>query len=122
MLVHETIDRHGNPRGLELAFATPRPWLAPGRRIEVRALPTSFGRVSYAIEAAVDSARVVVHVPGRERLRSLRLRLRLPQGKVVSSVLSAGRPIGRFDARTGTITLPPRPGTLELEIGLRNAR
>ena len=43
-LLHETADRQGVPDGLEVAFATPRAWLAPGRRIAARAVPTSFGR------------------------------------------------------------------------------
>jgi hypothetical protein len=118
MLVHETIDRHGRPRGLELAFATPRTWLAPGKEIEVRALPTSFGRVSYSIEATADSAHVTVDIPGRERLRSLRLRLRLPRGKTIAEVLADGVPLRRVDRKSGTITLPTRPGPLELEVAL----
>ena len=38
------------PLGLELAHATPRAWLAPGKRIAVRGMPTSFGPVSYTID------------------------------------------------------------------------
>ncbi|MGZ8694432.1 MAG: hypothetical protein ACXWYS_03230, partial [Gaiellaceae bacterium] len=39
MLVYEPLDRQARPLGLELAFATPRAWLAPGRRIAVHRLP-----------------------------------------------------------------------------------
>jgi hypothetical protein len=116
MLAHETIDARGRPRGLELAFATPRAWLAPGKRIEVRALPTSFGRLSYTIDATADSAHVTIEIPGRERLRSLRLRLRLPRGKTIGSVLADGMPLSRVDRKSGTIALPTRPGPLELEV------
>ena len=35
MLVHETRDKDGSPVGLELAFATPRPWLGDGKTIAV---------------------------------------------------------------------------------------
>ena len=51
LLVHETRDAGGAPHGLELAFATPRPWLRAGRRIAVERAPTSFGPVSYSLEA-----------------------------------------------------------------------
>ena len=40
MLVHET------PGGLELAYATPRAWLEPGKRIAVNRAPTGFGPIS----------------------------------------------------------------------------
>jgi hypothetical protein len=74
LLVHERGD------GLELAFATPRGWLEPGKRIAVTALPTRFGAVSYAIESQADAVRVQVDVPSRPRPRTLKLRLRLPGG------------------------------------------
>ncbi|HUF02404.1 MAG TPA: hypothetical protein VMN35_08265 [Gaiellaceae bacterium] len=120
MLVHETTDRKGRPRGLELAFATPRPWLRPGKRIEVRRIPTSFGRLSFTIEASSDSARVTVQVPDRSPLRSLKLRLRLPQGKKVAGVLTDdGRSVGRVLADRETIELPRAPGPLELEVRFR---
>ncbi len=118
MLVHETTDRRGAPRGLELAYATPRAWLEPGKRIEVRALPTSFGRVSFTIDATDVSAQVLLTVPDREPLRSLRLRLRLPRGKAIASILLDGVPFSRFDAASGTIDLPTRPGPLELGVTL----
>ncbi|HSJ94241.1 MAG TPA: hypothetical protein VK896_09425 [Gaiellaceae bacterium] len=116
MLVHETVDRAGRPRGLELAFATPRAWLAPGQRIAVGRLPTSFGRVSYSIEAEMDAAEVTLEVPGRARLATLRLRLRLPDGKRVLSVLRDGVPYGRVLADRQTIDLPPTPGALALQV------
>ena len=36
VLVHETTGADGSPQGLELAYATPRAWLAPGKEIAVR--------------------------------------------------------------------------------------
>jgi len=86
MLVHETRDRRGAPRGLQLAYATPRAWLEPGRRIEVRNAPTSFGPLSYVIISSANATRVVVDVPDRRSLTTLTLRLRLPRG---SSLLRA---------------------------------
>jgi hypothetical protein len=118
MLVHETQDRKGMPRGLELAYSTPRTWLAPGKRIEVRRLPTSFGRVSFSVERSGDSAHVSIDVPDREPLRSLRLRLRLPRGQRIAEVLLDGLPYGEILPDGETIVLPPNAGPLELEARL----
>jgi hypothetical protein len=119
MLVHETTDRKGRPRGLELAFSTPRSWLRAGKTIEVRRMPTSFGRVSFSIEAAVGSTRVSLQIPDREPLRSLRLRLRLPEGAKIAGVLSAGLPVGRVLPDGETIELPRSPGVLDLDVAFR---
>jgi hypothetical protein len=107
-LVHET------PAGLELAYATPRAWLAPGRHVAVRDAPTSFGPLSYSIDAGPASAHVVVGVPSRARPRVLRLRLRLPGGRRLAAVTLGGTPFPRFNASTGTIDLSGRMGTLDL--------
>jgi hypothetical protein len=118
MLVHETTTRRGAPRGLELAYATPRAWLAPGKRIEVRSLPTSFGKISFSIEAGEGSAHVSLQVPERATPQSLKLRLRFPQGRRIASVFLDGLPYDRFDAATETIQLPTRPSLLELDVQL----
>jgi hypothetical protein len=94
MLVHETTD------GLELAFATPRAWLRPGKRIAVTNAPTSFGPVSFSIEAGASSAGVTVDVPDRAPIRSVRIRLRLPHG-------------------TRTIDVPTTPGEHQLDVGVK---
>jgi hypothetical protein len=118
MLVHETTDEQGRPRGLELAFATPRPWLSPGKTIQVVAMPTSFGRISYTIEAEPGSAHLTLDVPDRTPIRSLRLRLRLPGAERIASVLYDNRGFRRFDPRSGTLDLPTTPGSHQLEIDL----
>jgi hypothetical protein len=112
-LIHETRDPGGDPRGLELAYATPRAWLAPGKRITVRAVPTSFGPLTYTLEATAASVRATIEVPARARARELKLRLRLPAGRRVGSVST-----GRLDRATGTIDLTGRTGTVELEARL----
>jgi hypothetical protein len=117
MLVHETVNRNGVPLGLELAHATPRPWLRSGRRIVVRRAATSFGPVSFSIETQARSIRVSLEVPSRAPPRTLKLRLRLPRGNRITNVLLNGRPFGRFSARTETIDLSGQTGTLELVVG-----
>lgn len=110
MLVHETRDPSGEPRGLELAFATPRAWLAPGKRIAVQRLPTGFGPLSYSVESSGRTVRVSIDVPRRAPLNSLRLRLRLPSGdRVVDMTVD-----GRRTAPSATVGLPTRPGHLEV--------
>jgi hypothetical protein len=118
LLVHETRDRRGAPVGLQLAFATPRAWLEPGKEIAVRRAPTSFGELSYLLRASEGSVRAVVDVPRRSRPRTLELRLRLPRGGRIETVLLRGRPLHSFDPRTGTIELPPGERRLELTIEL----
>lgn len=117
MLIHEVFDQEGRPRGLELAYATPRAWLQPGKRIAVRRAPTSFGPISFELQAAKDSVRVSIDVPRRAALRTLSLRLRLPGGNRLSTVALDGRPFRRFDPQTATIELPRRAGLLKLVVG-----
>jgi hypothetical protein len=105
-LVHETA------AGLDLAFATPRRWLAPGARITVERLPTRFGPVSYSIAAAAAALRVRVEVPTRDSPRRLRLRLRLPAGERIGTI-TPRRPV---DRRTQTIDLSGLRGSVELTI------
>jgi hypothetical protein len=100
------------PAGLRLAFATPRGWLRPGQRIAVTALPTSFGPLSYSLEAARGEVRAHVVVPSRRRPRSVLLRLRLPAGEHIQSV-TPRRP---FDPATGTIDLSRAKGALDLVV------
>ena len=64
--------------GLRLAYATPRAWLRPGKRIAVTNVPTSFGPLSYSLSARRGSVHVTVDVPSRRHLQTLELRLRLP--------------------------------------------
>ena len=112
-LVHETTDELGIPRGLELAYATPRAWLRSGR-IVVRRAPTSFGFLSYAIDARQRTIHAWVKVPRRSPPSALRLRLRLPDGQRITGVSVAGKPFDRFDPASGTIDLSGLTGRIEL--------
>jgi hypothetical protein len=114
LLVHETRTADGTPSGLELAFATPRGWLEPGKRIAVNRAPTSFGPVSYTLDATRTSVRVRLEVPARAAIQSLRLRLRLPRGERIVQVVLAGRPHLRFDPASQTIDLTGLTGTVTL--------
>jgi hypothetical protein len=110
MLVHETAG------GLELAYATPRSWLAPGKRIEVRRLQTSFGPLSYALDAGATKVRVRLDVPPR-LTGPLLLRLRLPAGERLASVKARGKSFERF-ARPDTLDLTGLTGHVELAVAI----
>jgi hypothetical protein len=116
MLVHET------PAGLQLAYATPRAWLRPGRRIAVTNLPTSFGPLSYALVARSGSVDAVVDVPTRARPSALTLRLRLPPGERIAAVTVDGAPSARFDRATATIDLSGREGKVTVVARVERAR
>ena len=113
-LVHETTDASGSPQGLEIAYATPRAWLEPGKRIEVRRLQTSFGPVSYSLAASQDAVRVQLDVPAGLN-GALRLRLRLPGGERIGDVSLDGEPFDRV-AGPETLDLSGLKGHLELVV------
>jgi len=104
-------------RGLQLAYATPRAWLAPGKQIAVERLPTSFGPLSYTLVSRASSLSATISVPRIGR-HSLSLRLRLPGRARIASVTVDGQPVRSFDARTGTIDLTGRGGSLAVEVSV----
>jgi hypothetical protein len=116
MLVHETRAADGTPDGLELAYATPRRWLLPGRKILVRGMRTSFGGLSYSLIVGNSAVQAQVTVPTRVAPPALRLRLRLPLGKQITGVALAGRRFDRYEARSGTIDLSGLRGRLKLVV------
>ena len=95
MLVHEQGET------LELAFATPRAWLSPGKRIRVVGAPTSFGPVSYTLTASVGEVRAELDAPASSHLA---LRLRLPRGERIAGVTLDGRPWRRVNGDTIDLT------------------
>ena len=113
LLVHETRGPAGAPRGLELAFATPRSWLTDGQTIDVESAPTSFGPVSFTLARAGGTIQGTLVLPRDPRPATVRLRLRLPAGLHLGAVRIDGRP-ARAD-RTGTIDLSHVTGHVTLE-------
>jgi hypothetical protein len=118
LLVHETRGRQTAPRGLELAFSTPRPWLADGQSIDVEDAPTSFGPVSFSLSRQGDSVVGTVDPPAKPAPASVRLRLRLPVGEHVGAVRVNGKQVA-IDRRTDTIDLSGLRGHLQLEAVVR---
>jgi hypothetical protein len=101
LLVHETT------RGLDLAFSTPRAWLANGQKIDVENAPTRFGKVSYTLERTGATIVGDLTLPAT---RDTRLRLRVPAGEHLTRVV-VGSAVIAAD-RSGTIDLGARRGRL----------
>jgi hypothetical protein len=94
-----------------LGKAIPRNWLAQGRGVTVRSAPTRFGRVGYAMRSFIDDGRVEVNVNLPPHFAATtRLRLRVPQNRVLQSVIVNGRPWTLVDSQQQVITLPPGEG------------
>ena len=104
LLVHERRGSSGAPVGLDLAFSTPRAWLANGKTISVTGAPTSFGPVSFSIARTGSRIEAQVTAPPKVHVR---LRLRLPRGERIRRVS-----VGVLNAASGTIDLGSRRGTV----------
>ena len=110
MLVREDGDR------LLLAQAAPQHWFKAGQRVEVVDAPTTFGKVSYTIESAVDQGRITVRLvpPNRNPPKEIQLFVRHPEGKPIRQALAAGKPCAAFDAGSATLRGVAQPVTVEL--------
>jgi hypothetical protein len=107
MLVQE---RDGSVR---IGFATPRAWLAPGKRIAVERMPTRAGPVSFAMVASERDVSGEIRAPKGTHVF---LRLRLPGKARIASVLVGGTAIRSWSARTGTIDLGRRSGAFTVRV------
>jgi hypothetical protein len=116
LLVHERRGPRGAPRGLDLAFSTPRAWLADGATIDVKRLRTSFGPLSFSLERTGKTIRIDVSNP--KAPEAARLRLRLPAGMRLARVRLGTRRL-EVDPRTSTVTLPARAGRIHMVATIR---
>jgi hypothetical protein len=116
LLVHERRGPRGAPRGLDLAFSTPRAWLVDGATIDVKRIRTSFGPLSFSLERTGKAIHIDVSNP--KAPDATRLRLRLPSGSRLAGVRIGTRRL-HVDPRTTTVTLPARAGRLHLVATLR---
>jgi hypothetical protein len=108
-LVHERRGPRGAPAGLDLAFSTPRAWLADGQQIVVRSAPTSFGDVSYTLARAGRTVDAELVLPARAHVR---LRLRLPAGERLARVVAGATVVPVSSG--GTIELGDRHGAVHV--------
>ncbi len=110
LLVREDSD------ALWLAAGTPRRWLTPGKKIEVRNLASYFGPVSYRMEAKSNGVSINVHLPTRSPYKTAWLVVRTPQGQTLKSVEIDGRSWQDFDARQGRMQVPLRKEPMDIEV------
>jgi hypothetical protein len=101
---------------LWLARATPRAWLAQGRRMAVKNLPTYFGAVEYEIVSDADHNQIkaTVQMPARRLPKEVWLRLRHPQAKAIKTVVVNGQPWAQFDRDKELVKLDGLPGTVRV--------
>jgi len=91
---------------LWLAAGAPHRWLAPGKKIELRDAPTYFGPVSYRMEATDSEVDARVELPTRNKIRTVWLVVRAPEGRQIRAVEVDGKPWKDFDATAQRIRLP----------------
>jgi hypothetical protein len=98
---------------LWLARATPRAWLAQGKRIAVKNMPTHFGTVDYEIVSDVASGKVAatVKMPSRKMPKEVWLRLRHPKAAPIQSVTVNGQAAKDLSLDKETISLRSLSGT-----------
>jgi len=101
---------------LWLAAGTPRRWLAPGQKIEVRNMASYFGPVSYRMKGKENAVSINVQLPARDQYKTAWLVVRTPQAKPLKSVEIAGQPWHDFDAQQGRIRLPLRKEPMDVEV------
>ncbi|HET7127678.1 MAG TPA: hypothetical protein VFJ93_01220 [Gaiellaceae bacterium] len=94
---------HESTKSIDLAFSTPRAWLAPGGHFGVRGARTRFGRLSYKVQREGNHVRVTLDLP---RAPAVRLRLRLPLGSQVLTARAGSRRL-KVDPED-TVSLPRR--------------
>lgn len=92
---------------LWLARATPRAWLAQGKKVSVNNAPSCFGTVAYEIVSDVDHAaiRATVELPSRLAPQAVLLRFRHPQATRIRSVDLGGKAWPYFDPDRELIVL-----------------
>lgn len=82
MLLREDEDQ------LLIGYCVPRPWLAPGKHLEVKDSPTSFGLASFSMDPNGDGSAIQVSLkpPVRQSTSEIRVRLRQHAGAALKSI------------------------------------
>jgi len=103
---------------LWLARATPRAWLAQGRRIRVENSPTHFGGLDYEIVSDVDHGQITatVKLPSRKTPQEIMLRLRHPHAAPIKSVTINGQDSQAFDAARELVRLSQGTGKVAVTV------
>ena len=117
-LYRNLIVREREDDSLILGQATPRAWLADGRRIRVERAPTYFGQVNLLLEsrAAAGSITATLDWTPRRRPTTLLVRLRHPDRAPLRSVAVNGQPWNDFARDLEWVRIPdPRENRYRIE-------
>ncbi len=103
---------------LWLAKGTPRNWLEEGKQIAVTNAPTRWGRLRFCLRSHLQTGTVEakLELPNRSAEAQAKLRLRVPEGHRIHSVLADGKAWDQFDPEQETVTLPGARKTIVLVI------
>jgi len=101
---------------LWLLAGIPRPWLAPGEKIELHNAPTDFGPASLELGARDSRVSGSIALPTRNTLKSAWLVVRAPEGKPIRAVEIDGQPWRDFDAASERIRLPLKAVPMQISI------
>ena len=99
---------------LWLARATPRVWLAQGKKISVKNAPTYFGTLAFEIVSDVANGKIsaTVEIPARKAPKEVVLRFRHPTSAPIKGVTVNGKDWKDFNKDKETITLKDLTGTV----------
>lgn len=106
-------------QNLWVARATPRAWLAQGKKITVGNAPTYYGTLAYEIVSDVDNGRITatVEIPSRNPIKSVIVRLRHPQAATLKSVTVNGKPWRKFNPAKEIIEITGMAGKVVVVAG-----
>ncbi len=94
-----------NEDELWLGRAAPREWLEAGKRISIEVAPTRFGKVGFSLAASAGLISGEVNLPAGCAKAQVLLRLRLPVGQTVATVLVDGK-AAEWDSAREAVMLP----------------
>ena len=103
-------------RGKELWLApfVTNNWMKDGEVVSIKNAPSFFGPVSYQITSHTADGYIeaIVTPPTRETPKSIVIRLRHPDGKLMRSVTVNGKPWKDFDSKKEIVRLKPSKGSI----------
>lgn len=101
-------------QALWITQATPRAWMATGKRLAVNRAPTRFGPTSFSVESGNGTAKVHLEPPTRNPVEMIKIRLRLPGDPKIRSVECT--PPGEVEFKDDVIILraPRQPVDLQV--------
>ncbi len=99
---------------LWLAPFVPSAWMADGQAVDVRDMPTFFGKVSYTLTSRMAQGVIeaAISPPRRTPPAEIVVRLRHPEGRTIQSADVKGARLLGIDAGRDTIRLAPSGGEI----------